>query len=183
MEKERVIKIAVIGPESTGKTQLCEQLAIHYKTTFVPEYARTYFETHDISNYSINDLEVIYAKQLDLEKEKLIEANKILFSDTNLISGMVWSQKLFDQLPSVISEKFSQLNYDLHLVCDIDLPWVADDQRKNEFDREELLNAHYVILKQHQFNYTVINGKNEQRLQNAIAAIEQFIGTNNLNPY
>lgn len=175
MEKGKVIKIAVIGPESTGKTILCEQLAAHYETTFVPEYARTYFETHDISNYLINDLEHIYTKQLELEKEKLKEANRILFSDTNLISGMVWSKKVFDKLPSVIAEKFAQLNYDLHLVCDIDLPWLADMQRKNESDREELLNAHYVILKQHLFNYVVVNGFNESRLQNAIAAIDQFL--------
>lgn len=175
MEKEGVIKIAVIGPESTGKTQLCEQLAAHYKTTFVPEYARTYFETHDISNYSIKDLELIYTKQLELERDKLAEANRILFSDTNLISGMVWSQKVFDKLPMVITEKFAKLNYDLHIVCDIDLPWVADNQRKNESDREELLNAHYVILKQHKFNYVVVNGFNELRLQNAIKAIDQFL--------
>lgn len=175
MEKERVIKIAIIGPESTGKTQLCEQLAQHYKTIFVPEYARTYFETHDISNYSLSDLDVIYAKQLEHESATLSKAKGILFSDTNLISGMVWSQKVFDKLPQVITNKFAQLNYDLHLVCDIDLPWLADDQRKNENDREELLNAHYVILKQHRFNYVVINGLNELRLQNAIKAIDQFL--------
>ena len=64
-------KIVIIGPESTGKTVLCEQLANHFKTTYVPEYARSYFDKNDINNYSIHDLEIIAKKQLELEKNTI----------------------------------------------------------------------------------------------------------------
>jgi len=37
-------KIVVIGPESTGKTILCQKLALHYKVEWIPEYARKYIE-------------------------------------------------------------------------------------------------------------------------------------------
>ena len=70
MEKaidNKIKRIVLIGPESTGKTILCEQLAKHYHTVFVPEYARTYFEENNIDNYNTDDLEIIAKKQLELE--------------------------------------------------------------------------------------------------------------------
>ena len=72
MEKttdQRIKRIVIVGPESTGKTILCEQLAKYYNTVYVPEYARTYFEVHDINNYDTFDLEIIAKKQLELDAE------------------------------------------------------------------------------------------------------------------
>lgn len=175
MEKERIIKIAIVGPESTGKTRLCEQLAQHYETTFAHEYARTYFEAHDITNYTIETLDEIYRQQLILEQEAEFKANKIMFADTNLLSAKVWSQKVFNRTPVFIETNLNKMNYDLHLLCDIDLPWVADEQRKNEADREELMSAHIQLLTQLQLPYWIIRGENDERLKNAISAIEQFL--------
>ena len=62
MEKattHKLKKIAILGAESTGKSTICKALAKHYRTDFVPEYARTYFETNNINNYSVSDLEII----------------------------------------------------------------------------------------------------------------------------
>ncbi|NJK84851.1 MAG: ATP-binding protein, partial [Bacteroidales bacterium] len=41
-ESKRLIKVVITGPESTGKTVLTEELAAHYHTVFIPEYAREY---------------------------------------------------------------------------------------------------------------------------------------------
>ena len=38
------IKIVLFGPESTGKTTLSKQLAAHYETLWVPEFARDYLQ-------------------------------------------------------------------------------------------------------------------------------------------
>lgn len=61
-------KIVVIGPESTGKSALCTQLAQHYKTLFVPEFAREYLEQHG-TNYTFEELLIIAKKQVALEDE------------------------------------------------------------------------------------------------------------------
>ena len=37
-------KVAIIGPESTGKSTLARELAEQFKGTYVPEYAREYVE-------------------------------------------------------------------------------------------------------------------------------------------
>ena len=36
MSEKEIIKIVIIGPESTGKSTLCQQLAAHYDTAMVP---------------------------------------------------------------------------------------------------------------------------------------------------
>jgi len=61
-------KIVIIGPESTGKTTLCEQLATHYQTLWCPEYAREYLLKNG-TDYSFDDLLTIAKGQIALEEE------------------------------------------------------------------------------------------------------------------
>jgi nicotinamide riboside kinase len=68
MEKKSMKKIAVIGPESTGKSTLSEQLAVHYKTQWVPEYAREYLLQHG-NKYTFDDLLIIAKNQFALEEK------------------------------------------------------------------------------------------------------------------
>ncbi|MDG1901743.1 MAG: AAA family ATPase, partial [Bacteroidales bacterium] len=65
-------KIAVLGPESTGKTWLCVKLANHYRTTFCEEYARIYFQNKKYE-YSISDIDKIALGQFDIVKKQLKE--------------------------------------------------------------------------------------------------------------
>ena len=69
MEKE-VKKIVIIGPESTGKSMLCEKLASHFNTLWVPEYAREYLIDNG-NNYTIEDLQKIAKGQIENEEKKL----------------------------------------------------------------------------------------------------------------
>lgn len=60
-------KIVILGPESTGKSTLCEQLAAHFKSRWVPEYARTYLEgTGNV--YAYEDLWEIAKGQMEAEE-------------------------------------------------------------------------------------------------------------------
>jgi len=68
MEQNPLIKVAVIGPESTGKSTLCELLAMHYNTQWCPEFAREYLLTHGM-DYTYEDLLFIAKGQLAMEDE------------------------------------------------------------------------------------------------------------------
>ena len=103
MEKT-VKKIAILGAESTGKSTLCEQLAKHYNTVYVPEYARTYFEEKDIKKYSLDELVLIASHQLDLEREMEEKATHFLFCDTTLITIKIWALNQFNKVPDIISK-------------------------------------------------------------------------------
>lgn len=176
MEKtinNKVKRIVIIGPESTGKTVLCEQLAKHYNTVFVPEYARTYFEQHDINNYNSADLEIIAKKQLELEKEYLPKANRFLFCDTSLITIKIWCTHKFNKVPNFITKSIKDNDYDLTLITNNDVPWVADLQRRNEDLREHLFKSNKHELQKLDVDYKIIKGIGEERLKNTIQLIEE----------
>ena len=187
-------KIVIIGPESTGKSTLCQQLAQHYQTLWCPEFAREYLLKNG-TNYSFDDLATIAKGQLDLEenyKSKVksqnqkfkIENNKLqfpipnsqfLFSDTDMYVMKVWCEFVFGKCHQFILDEIATRKYDLYLLCNIDLPWVADELREypNEEPRIELFNIYKTILQNQQTPWHLISGTNEERLNNAIKIIDK----------
>ena len=150
MEKttlQAIKKIVILGAESSGKTDLCHQLATHYHTTWVPEYARVYFNTHDINRYTVDELDNIAIHQLQMETDFLTRANRFLFCDTALITIKIWSEHKFNKVSDFINSSIKARDYDLYLVCNNDVEWQADPQRLNPELREQVLqwNVHELI--------------------------------------
>ncbi len=164
-----------MGPESTGKSVLAEKLAKHYNEEFVTEYARTYFEINTISEYTIEQVEHIYKTQLQMEAEGLSNSRNLLICDTALVTGKIWCEWVFGKTPDLIKEKMGTHMYDLYLLCDIDIPWIKDDQRKDGENRAEQMAIHEKELKDLQASYVKIQGEGDQRLMNAIQAIDEFL--------
>lgn len=173
MEKTNIIKIAIIGAESTGKSTLVKDLATYFKTVYVEEYAREYFDTHDINDYSIDVFDTIYRQQLINEQVKIKLANRFLFCDTTLITGKIWSDEVFNITAQFIKEQLPISKYDLYLVTQNDIPWVADGQRKNPNNRDQLLAKNIDLLKQLNATYELVGGLNEERSRNAIEIINR----------
>ncbi len=170
-------KVAILGAESTGKTELSQQLALHYQTTWVPEYARNFFDNHDINNYTIGDLDQIAKKQLTLEEEYVPKANNYLFCDTTLITIKIWSTYQFNKISELITHSIRGNDYDLYLVCNNDVKWEADSQRRNPELREHLLKWNLHELMKLNVDYHVIEGTGDHKLKSAIEIIDQqFIG-------
>ncbi len=140
---ERVKKIAVIGAESTGKTTLCQKLAQYFNTIWVPEYARTYFESKSIDFYELSDIETIAKQQLITESVLIKNANRFLFCDTNLITLKIWAELEFNKQIPFIEEMLPKCNYDLVLVMHNSIEWKQDNLRKNKFSRD-LIREHNI---------------------------------------
>ena len=168
----KVKKIAILGAESTGKTILCEQLAKHYNTVYVPEYARTYFDEHDINSYTTSDLETIAKNQLTLENEYYSKASEFLFCDTSLITVKIWSTHKFNKVPKFITKSIKPTDYDLYLISNNDVQWVADPQRRSEDLREHLFKWNKHELVKLNVDYKIIKGIDEDRLKNTIQLID-----------
>jgi NadR type nicotinamide-nucleotide adenylyltransferase len=164
-------KIALIGPESTGKSELSEKLALHFNTEWVQEYARTYVATLN-RPYELNDIITIAKKQIEIEKEKEKSANDFLFIDTELIIAKVWAEDVYNTCPDFILQELEKQQYDLYLLTLPDLPWIDDGIRENPHRRDYFFNAYKKELTQRQFNFVEISGLGEQRLQNALKAIK-----------
>jgi len=176
-------KIVVIGPESTGKSTLCEQLAVHYKTSWVKEYAREYLLAHG-TDYTYENLLDIAKGQLALEDaavNKLSTMNpslSTLFVDTDMYVMKVWGEYVFQQCHHWVLNRIVERKYDLYLLCNIDLPWVKDELREYpDLETRKKLYHHYKdALVNQNVPWIDITGDYEERLQKAIAAVDALIG-------
>jgi NadR type nicotinamide-nucleotide adenylyltransferase len=173
-------KIVAIGPESTGKTAQCELLAKHFNTNWCPEYAREYLSKNG-KNYSFENLETIAKGQIALENsytEKTQKSgNKLLFIDTDMYVMKVWCEYVFGKCHQFILNEIVSRKYDLYLLCNVDLPWEADELREypDEKTRLELYNIYKDILLNQHTPYVVIGGNYKERLQKAAEAVENLL--------
>lgn len=181
-------KIVIIGPESTGKSTLCRQLAQHYETTWCPEFAREYLLTNG-TNYEFDDLLTIAKGQLALEDEYtatlekqslsfLEEGGHIpLFIDTDMYVMKVWCEFVFGKCHRYVLDEIVKRNYDLYLLCNTDLPWVKDELREypDLVSRKKLYNMYRDIMVNQSVPWVDISGNHEARLQKAISAVDKLL--------
>jgi NadR type nicotinamide-nucleotide adenylyltransferase len=170
--KTKIYRVAVTGPESTGKSMLAKQLAEHYRTAWVPEYAREYIAGLK-REYTQDDILEIAQTQLRNEEAKARKADRLLFCDTELIVTKIWSEVKYKSCHQWILDKIEAHIYDLYLLCNIDLPWEYDPQREHPEMREELFGMYLHELESRKFPFTIISGLNEDRLKNAITIVDK----------
>lgn len=168
-----MIRIAITGPESTGKSCLAQELATFYNTVWVPEFARTYIETLQ-RPYNQDDILRIAQGQLASEAEISKRANKFIFCDTELTVCKIWSLVKYGSCHEQLTHLYQNTFYDYYLLTDIDLPWEYDPQREHPNFRQELMNMYVNELTATQKPFSIIQGTGNQRLNNAINAIKVF---------
>ena len=177
-------KIVIIGPESTGKSTLCEKLADHFHTSWCPEYAREYLMKHG-TNYTYDTLLEIAKGQIVLEDKfiNLVQSSpltthhsRLLFIDTDMYVMNVWCKFVFGKTHSWILNQVIQRRYDLYLLCNVDLPWVKDELREypDLARREQLYHIYKEIMIHQSVPWVDISGNYNERLQKAIDAVENL---------
>ena len=167
-------KIAITGPESTGKTSLTMQLADLYDTVYVPEYARQYLDKNGM-NYTYEDVLKMAKGQIELEKQMSAKASEILFADTEMIAYKIWLEFYEWEVPKWMADHIKINQFGFYLLTDIDIPWVADGQRANKNDRELLFHRFQEELENAEVNYGIISGTGPLRIDNAISTIEEYL--------
>jgi NadR type nicotinamide-nucleotide adenylyltransferase len=185
-------KIVVIGPESTGKSTLCEKLANHFHANWCPEYAREYLLVHG-TNYTYDTLLDIAKGQIALEEKAIHEiesippptavassfpppAARLLFIDTDMYVMDVWCKFVFGKTHSWILNRIIERKYDLYLLCNVDMPWVKDELREypDLARREKLYRIYREIMMNQPVPWVDISGNYDERFEKAVAAVEKL---------
>ncbi len=170
-----MFKIAIIGPESTGKSELAQQLAMHFKSPWVPEYAREYVENLK-TPYSYNDICNIAKKQIEEEKyyNTKSEISNFVFFDTDLIITKVWFEYKFQKVPEFLSDYLKVRKMDLYLLCSTDIEWKPDSVREHGNDREYFYTWYKREIELTNTPCCCIGGIGNQRFLNAIKSLDIF---------
>lgn len=202
---ERIFKVVVIGPESTGKSTLCEKLAAHYNTIWVEEYAREFLLKNG-NEYTKEDLLTIAKGQIENEEKAIQQLsnnqsletnnkqqtknepqtnnakrqtpnNEILLIDTDMYVMKVWSEFVFNTCDNFILNQIVERKYDCYLLCEPDIDWIKDELREYpDLETRSKLFHHYKDLMVHQHcNWISINGDYESRFQKAISHIDKLL--------
>ena len=198
-------KIVIIGPESTGKSTLCKQLAQHYNTLWCPEFAREYLLKNGM-DYSYDDLLHIAKGQVALEEKYIssmvngqwsmpiygdskdssntsadspftIHHSSLLFIDTDMYVLKVWCEFVFGKCPRFILDQIIERKYDMYLLCNTDLPWVKDELREYPGleTREKLFGMYKDIMINQSTPWKIISGNEEMRLKTAIQTVDSLL--------
>ncbi len=176
---ETIKKFAVIGPESTGKSTLCKQLAEDFKTVWVPEYAREYLETNG-TGYNYEDLLTIAKGQIELEESivnrqsSIVNYRPLIFIDTDMYVMKVWCEFVFNKCHNWILNRIAERKYDGYFLCNVDLPWVKDELREypDLETREKLYHFYKDILINQSVPWVDISGNYDDRLRKAIEFVK-----------
>jgi len=173
------LKAVIFGPESTGKTTLSEQLARHYNSVWVPEYAREYLQdkwNNERKTCEPKDLLPIARGQMALENELAQKTDSILICDTDLLETKVYSEAYYVGSCDPMLEKYALENkYDLYFLTYIDIPWEADDLRDKPNERIRMFKAFENALIQNKRPYVLLKGDKSQRLSMAIQHIDELL--------
>ena len=194
-----MIKIAILGTESSGKTTLATGIADYFGVDFVEEFAREYLTDYYQKNqqndnqkqpYSLQDIENIAKQQyqniqnyqqdnLQKNPQQNKKHQKLLIADTELIVTKIWAENSFKTVPKWILEHIEKQNFDLYLLTSYDdIAWEYDPLREHQDpnERKMLFECYKNELEKYKFSYEIISGENkENRLEKAIKAISKLL--------
>lgn len=167
-------KLVITGPECSGKSTLSGSLARHYGVLWVPEMARTWLDRLGRKYVEADLLHIAHA-QLNAEEEALAAGcpnAPFLFYDTDLITIRIWGEEKFGRSDPWVVERTEERPYDLWLLSKPDIPWVYDPQRENPHDRDRLFAVYEALLQDLGKPYVVVGGDEEERLLQAVQAVD-----------
>jgi nicotinamide riboside kinase len=159
---KKSVKIAITGPESSGKSTLASWLSEEINGTYCEEFARSYLT--DKISYGQQDLVEITKGQLEIWSNA--DPKKHLIADTELIVIEIWSRWKYKNCDDFITSQIMKQDFDLYFLCKPDIPWIYDPLRESPNEREELYKIYYDTLTNYELNFYILEGSllNRQRL-------------------
>jgi NadR type nicotinamide-nucleotide adenylyltransferase len=167
-------RVVITGSESTGKTTLARDLAAHFGAPWVPEFARSYADVQQLAGRKLDetDVEPIARGTIDRQDAALGRGPELVFLDTDLVSTVVYARHYYGNCPPWIETAAWNRLGDLYLLCDIDVPWIADGVRDVPHQRAHMHALFAEELASLGARVVTVRGSWEERFQIGIDAVE-----------
>ena len=167
------MRIAVTGPECTGKSQLSRDLSLYLKLPLVEEYAREYLSDLG-TNYQLNDLVKIALEQA--RRNVNADSGEGVVCDTEMVVLKIWSLDKFSTCPPEIQHYLNAQSFDLYLLTYPDLEWQKDSLRESPSldHRLQLFDRYHGELDQLGRPFRIIRGRGNARLENALSCVREM---------
>ena len=167
-----VLRIAVLGAESSGKSTLCEALTQRYDTVWVPEYLREFVDTMGRVPFEADQFGIART-QREREDAAAARAKRYLFCDTTPLMTALYSRVYWGRVDAQLAELARSHDYALTLVTATDTPWTPDGlQRESEAVREMVHRMVLAELNERGIPFVLIEGDLPQRLRQVERALE-----------
>jgi nicotinamide riboside kinase len=188
-----MIRVVFTGSESTGKSTLAAEVARHYGVEVVPEFVRAFAEQKG-TPIEFSDHGPIARGQIELEDEYIMRATHkspavpavpappappappaLVIQDTDLLSTVVYCRHYFGRCPTWIEEAVERRRPDLYLLCETDVPWIADGVRDRGHMRDAMQKLFEDAVNTAKTASASLRGDAANRLAAAISAIDVLL--------
>jgi HTH-type transcriptional regulator, transcriptional repressor of NAD biosynthesis genes len=168
-----VIKVAVLGTESTGKTTLAERLAVHFNASLVKEAGRDLIA--DSNSFAFDDLSLVAFEHAKHIEKAILQHSPLIIMDTDIHVTKSYAKFIFDETLEVNDNIYKANQADLYLYLNHDVAYVQDGTRLCEKDRNLLDRSHRAVLSQHNIDIVEISGDWEKRFETAVSSIDRLL--------
>lgn len=178
-EAARAMKIALLGAESTGKSQLSGELASHLRSqgqsvAVVPEVLREWCAREGRTPRPEEQMPI--AQEQERRVDAAAATSQVVISDTTALMVAIYSAMLFKDGSLYRFALARQRLYTVTLLTALDVPWQADGlQREGPHVREPVDALIRSALEDAGIAYRVVGGTGPRRLASAMAAIEATV--------
>ena len=175
--RDLITNIVFLGAPSTGKTTLAKAHAEQFKTVWMPEHGREYWERNQVDRRLSPEQLVELAKEhLDREEEFLLKANRYLFTDTNALTTCIFSHYYHGSVQPELAElaESSHTRYDLVFVCDTDIPYDDTWDRSGDTNRTVFQKMVLADLAWRKIPYYLLRGTVEERIDTVNRVLNTF---------
>jgi NadR type nicotinamide-nucleotide adenylyltransferase len=171
-----VRRVCIVGAESTGTTTLAGTLAVHYGTTWVPEYGRDHAAMKVAAGepWTSDDFTTIARRQQAAEDAAARESGPLLICDTDALATSIWHERYMDEPSPEVARIAASRSYAMYVLTSDDIPFVQDGTRDGEHLRGWMTDRFRNALAQRSEPFVEVTGSREARLAAAVSAIDSL---------
>jgi NadR type nicotinamide-nucleotide adenylyltransferase len=181
---DHILRVCLVGAESSGTTTLAQKLAVQYDTLWVPEYGRDYTEARKVAGarYEWKSPEFVHIAIKQQEHEDMVaqQARRVIFCDTDALATAIWHERYMGSWSHEVEAVAERRQYALYILTQPDIPFVQDRIRDSELLRGWMTDRFRVELTRRNRPWILVQGTMEQRLALATRAVDRLLAGESL---